>query len=500
LETENLRTKIFKKGNIAYLIIALGVFTLFPFFYLSQYNHPSADDFTLGIKKTDLITSIERIYNNSSGRYFGTVMARLNPLRYESIGMYKTLPIILMCLFLIAISSFIHYLLRKYYTFKQTLSITFLLVFLFILQMPSTSEGFFWFSGYITYMVPTILTFFLLIFLLKAISTNNRIQKIGFTVVLSILCIAIIGSNEISLLIVNMIIIFLNINYKLLGKGYKKVLLFLLIICVILTIIEIMAPGNFIRMAKQEYGNNLKWALIGSLFLTATSIVKWSIPVIIVSIFYSIYWGIPIAKKIKEANINIGIDFRLSLIFFIAFVYISIFIHVWATGYNPPGRVSNIIYLFFILGWFFNLQLFLIKIESDLIIPQFKFSRLLLISFFLLVLLMPFDINSNISTAYIDLISGKAKKYDMDLKQRYNLIFKSKSDSCIVPSLSGIPKTIFFLDILEGKNEQNINKRYSKYFGKSYIYLDSPNPGIKTNQETLKEFGKRKRKEWFDSQ
>ncbi len=337
--------------------------------------------------------------------------------------------------------------------------------------------------------------------LISTTSIKSNFPKLVLTIISSILCIVIIGSNEISLLLVNMIILFLNINYKLIGKGYNKVLLFLLLICVISTIIEIIAPGNFIRLAKQEYGNNLKWALLGSLFLTLTSIIKWSIPVIIISIFYSIYWGIPLAKKITSEGITIDIDFRLSIIFYIAFVYLSIFTHVWVTGYNPAGRVSNVIYLFFIIGWFINLQLFLNKQIKVLKNQQAKISNFLLICSILLVLLLPFNLSYNISTAYIDLISGKAKSYNNELNFRYQLIMSCDADSCVVPALSEIPKSIFFSDIKEEHQEKNNNNVwYSRYFEKSYIYLDSENPDIKSNQETLKDFGKMKRKEWFDSQ
>lgn len=501
METENIKTKIFKKGNIAYIIIVLGIFTLFPFIYISQYNHPSADDFGLAVRQADLLQSVVKTYNNWSGRYFATIMSKINPLRYDSFRMFKISPIILICLFGIAISSFIHHLFRRYYTLKHIFAISFLLIFLFFLQMPSTSEGFFWFSGYITYLVPSILTIFLMVALISTTSIKSNFPKLVLTIISSILCIVIIGSNEISLLLVNMIILFLNINYKLIGKGYNKVLLFLLLICVISTIIEIIAPGNFIRLAKQEYGNNLKWALLGSLFLTLTSIIKWSIPVIIISIFYSIYWGIPLAKKITSEGITIDIDFRLSIIFYIAFVYLSIFTHVWVTGYNPAGRVSNVIYLFFIIGWFINLQLFLNKQIKVLKNQQAKISNFLLICSILLVLLLPFNLSYNISTAYIDLISGKAKSYNNELNFRYQLIMSCDADSCVVPALSEIPKSIFFSDIKEEHQEKNNNNVwYSRYFEKSYIYLDSENPDIKSNQETLKDFGKMKRKEWFDSQ
>lgn len=490
---------IFKKKNIAYMIIALGLYSITPFIIISQYNHPSSDDFGLGLSKEKLIPNIVKTYEHRNGRYFQTISARLNPLRYHSFRMYKVLPIILLCLFTVAMISFIYYFLRKYYTFKHIFAISSLFIFLFLLQMPSTSEGFFWFSGYVTYLIPTILTLFLIPIIFIAIETNSRLQKIVLLFASSILCAAIIGSNEISLFILDSTILFLFVNQLLKSRAINKILFGLLILCLTLSVIEIIAPGNYVRIDSSSFSENLIWTIFGSLSLTITEFIKWSIPLLIASIFYTLQWGTPLTKKLSARKDFSNINFNLSIIFYLGIIYLSNFIHVFLTGYNPSYRVQNIIYLFFILGWFMNLQLYLNKQNKSWFVIQTGISKIFLITSVLLLFLLSFQLDKNISTVYIDLITGKAKAYDRELTNRYQQINICKTDSCEVIFLSNIPKTIFFSDIKDISHGGIKNKGYSKYFNKSYIYLSSETPEIKSNHLTLKEFGKKERRKWFDS-
>ena len=492
----NLKVDIVKKRNIVYFIIFWGFLSIAPFIIISQYNHPSSDDFGLGLKQENLKTEIVKAYHKRNGRYFQTIIARSNPLRYHSFQLYKILPIIILSLYIIALFTLIYHFLHKYYSLKHITAISFLLFFLFILQMASPAEGVFWFSGYITYTVPTILTFFLIPVLLQVISTCSSFVKIILAIISFVFIIAIIGSSEISLLLVNSVLIFIYFNHLITTKKSDRKLLLLVILSLMLSFIEISAPSNHQRFTTYEYSKNFTWSLFGSLFLTIFSFIRWGLPVLIVSFFYSIYWGLPLANKIVNEKIKIMINHRLSLIFFLGFIYLSNFIFIWSTGSSPLAakRVLNVIYLNFILGWFLNLQLFLNN-NYDLLkkMPN-NISDLLVILSLILLCLLPFNLHNNISTAYIDLISGKAKRYNNELMNRYQLINSCEKDTCEIPPLSEIPNTIFFRDIKNKEYSDYNNKLYSKYFGKKYIYLEHKNPEIKSNQITLKEFEKRERK------
>lgn len=103
-----------------------------------------------------------------------------------------------------------------------------------------------------------------------------------------------------------------------------------------------------------------------------------------------------------------------------------------------------------------------------------------------------FDLNNNISTAYVDLLAGKAKRYDAELNERKILVENCSSDTCYVPSLKNIPSTIFFTDIKSTTDTTNlwINELYAQYMGKDYVIGKPPSFTIKSNFESLKEMAK----------
>lgn len=111
-----------------------------------------------------------------------------------------------------------------------------------------------------------------------------------------------------------------------------------------------------------------------------------------------------------------------------------------------------------------------------------------------------FDINNNIATSYVDLITGKAKNYNEQLKKRYQLISNNNSNeySIKLPALKNPPKTIYFKDISEDIHFwANIDcKNYWKC--KPYIYLEKEEENLNTNFETLKQFGKKIRSKKFN--
>jgi hypothetical protein len=110
----------------------------------------------------------------------------------------------------------------------------------------------------------------------------------------------------------------------------------------------------------------------------------------------------------------------------------------------------------------------------------------------LLFILNIFDLNNNITTAYVDLLSGKAKCYDQELNERKTLVEQCRTDTCYVPSLKNVPSTIFFTDIKSIKDTTNlwVNELYAKYMAKHYIISAPTSVVIKSNFETIKETAK----------
>lgn len=83
------------------------------------------------------------------------------------------------------------------------------------------------------------------------------------------------------------------------------------------------------------------------------------------------------------------------------------FAFTWAVGERPTPKVENVIYSFFVFGWFYNLQIAVTR-YAHLLQGDRRLSTTLPLALLLLFILQIFAIEGNIATAYIDLISGKA--------------------------------------------------------------------------------------------
>ena len=80
------------------------------------------------------------------------------------------------------------------------------------------------------------------------------------------------------------------------------------------------------------------------------------------------------------------------------------------------------------------------------------------------------SLKNNIKIAYVDLFSGKAYNYDLELKKRYATIKNSPLDILYVPSLKNRPLTIFNEDITNDSKDWR-NEVYQAFFNKKSIVV-----------------------------
>ncbi|WP_242929513.1 hypothetical protein [Pontibacter vulgaris] len=180
----------------------------------------------------------------------------------------------------------------------------------------------------------------------------------------------------------------------------------------------------------------------------------------------------------------------LSLTCFFTTLFLMNFAYTWSVGGVPKPNVENVIYFYFLLGWFFNLHVILNKLPTTIqIAPNPLFTVSIIVLFIRLVL----DINNNISTAYLDLISGKAARHNNELNKRYVFLNQSNCKICVVKPLTDMPRSLYIYDLTAKLEERDlpINSAPTKYWHKKRILLSSPSPKpIYNNQETLHSIGR----------
>jgi len=490
------------KPNFLYwLMIAAGVYALLPYLLIAPYNQPAADDFSGAVRDVHqgLSAVFVDTYTHWSGRYFATLVARINPLLYHSYAAYKWYAVVLLVAFTSSLFFLVREFTKNYLSWKQTLGLSSLLLFLYLAVMPGTAEGFYWFSG--SYVYQTANVFYMLVLailskLQKPISTTLRWVYLSVAVLLAV---CIMGCNEISLIITCCVVVFVVANKNIVHKKRDVLLTTLAVVCIAAACIAVFAPGNFERMdTMQEYSKSPVWTATGAAGVTVVYLMQWLPAVLIATLFYVPLFGQPLADKILVQNNSANIKFRHAIVFFVAlFIALQLFA-AWVAGGSNLGRIENVIYLYFILGWFFNVQLFINEYHQLQKSSSF-FSKPPTVVVIMLFVITVFDINNNISTAYIDVITGRAKQYSDELEARRQSINFCHDDTCYVLPLTTLPKTIFFTDIKCTTDSIDfwMNKVYAAYIGSGYVLVTAPLPPRKNKHANISRFCKSDEEQCF---
>lgn len=445
-------SKLFESGNF---IILVGILSILPFLVISIFNNPSADDFCFNCRSRDLGYWDAQLswYNGWTGRYFSTAFLSIEQLISEPFLIYKLIPVVLITSLFASIyylSSLLLINLKK----KDFFILTFFIIVLYLIQMPSISEGFYWLAGSITYQLANIITILLLCFLVKLIETNEK-KYLMFSILCTIL---IIGSNETSMILIDFLIgiIFLFKYHQL--KKINHSILIILIFAFTFSLIVIMSPGNTIRALRFQNNHQIISAIFHSVLAAYFFSIKLLPIIIISSLIYFDYFNAKINVSTSKI-FNVNPIFLFFIIFSIPLI--GFFPSYWSMGGPPPQRTINIIYFSFLIGliyWILVLFFKSKKSKNNFIVFSRSFKCLLFIMIF-----GELVSQNNIRNAYSNLISGSAYEYNLALKSRYEKIRNNKGNICIVPALINRPITIYFDDITSNPENWK-NSCYASYF------------------------------------
>ncbi|WP_347157287.1 DUF6056 family protein [Pontibacter chitinilyticus] len=458
-------------------IILLGIYAVLPFVILSIYNQPSVDDFVYAIRdnRNSFIASLLYTYNNWSGRYFATEVSRINPIRFQSWFWYKACSLLFIVAFIVVLHALLANIFGKH-KLKQRVALTGLCTIVFFSQMPNISRGLYYMSAYLAYQLPCILTLVLLLLLLKFFNATGRTAKIGYQVSIMIICIAIIGSNVLSLIsVMTLLSLLLFQLWRRRHMQYKYVLI-LFLCSLAASLIMILAPGNYVRMGLHPNDSqNFVWSALASIILIPTYFYKWSILLIVVSILYILLWQNVVADG-KPHRKFFSVPLQLSLTCFLTTLFLMNFAYTWSVGAVLETKVENVLYFYFVLGWFYNLQVAMERFANQVQLIQQNF--VVTAAIMLLFIRMVFNLDNNISTAYLDLLSGKAAQFNDELNTRYAYLRDSECDVCIVKPLSKMPKSLYIFDLTNKPEEKDllVNNATIQYWGKKKVYLSTPGP------------------------
>ena len=233
-----------------FLLLMICVF-LFPFFILSFWNHPSTDDFNIGILDKSLsFSQIQSFYYfHWSGRYAYGVLATWaasGGFLYHHYWIFAAVFLLLTFFsFLFAIVQVNKYLVQNKCSFVVSVIIAALLLVLELHVIPEIKTQFYWFTSALTYQAPLILLVMMSGFLIR-LFCNKYSTAFNFSMVL-ILDFLANGFNEMTSFLILIIASILLIMHLYFNAGKKLIPLLLYGCNLIFFSVMVLSPGMWHR-------------------------------------------------------------------------------------------------------------------------------------------------------------------------------------------------------------------------------------------------------------
>ena len=465
--------------NLLYLVLfVLLVAAIIPFFLLTFYAHPSADDFSYEIVYStgNFWGHVVGEYLTWKGRYFAIFTTVLFHQSGDMFVNYKYPLLLFFTLLFFALYYLVRTVFEEKASFWQTLFSSLALGVFYIITLPKI-QAVYWVDGAFQYQVGSIFYILSIASLLRLYREKESPFLPGLTSMIFIF--AAIGSTELAMISLSTLVGLMFLYKFFILKEHRLHWSAVLFVTISSSVLLVFAPGNAIRMELQPENSGQLWFSIGrSIYHGGETLGDWlSNP----SLWLLSITFIPVALYLvyikdirKDASWT---RFYLILALLIGQIWVCIFATWWAGATPAPGRTLNVIYLIFIIGWFIILlELVAVMAKSrNLVYIDRLFSIKTRVFMIITISLLCVSLvnKSHVRDAYKDL-SGRAMAYDRFMKERYAYIEKEKINSkrsglsLKVKMIPDPPKIVVYTDISRDKTDWR-NSGYARYFGLSSI-------------------------------
>jgi hypothetical protein len=459
-----IKNSLFQSKNIQYfLILGISLIGIFPYLFLFQYSFPIMDDYVYSFRINNYgFWETQKIwYTLWTGRYSGTVLLSFLTASFKFYSLF---------LFLINILIVFSFSISLKYLFQISLknsSLISLFTFCYITNtLPNIQEGLYWLASSAMYLFPLAIVPLFLILLQKSITSIKR-KKLLYSLFAAITLFIIIGFNEpLSIILLINLSIFILV-YQLSLKKIDYTLLIILIAGIFGFLLLALAPGNGVRKSEIVYNAQLIQTIFYSVYTSVYQIFNWLIftPILLLCfICHLIFKDEKFYQNIISSNV-LKIPFKWNIVQLVLSIMACNFTIFYSVGTPPPGRMLNIMYIYFLIMFFIIFQKIFqtfnttIKINSK----QYSLVLLLLISSF-------FIGSSNYQNGIYDILSNNAHEYHKEMEARANLLMAHKGKKYYLPPLESTPKSLFKIDINSDFTNWH-NQMLGNYYGIDTLIL-----------------------------
>jgi hypothetical protein len=432
-------------------VTLLWCLALLVFLILAFFNHPSLDDYIYAVLLRDHGLSVSQSFwwNEWSGRYFSNLLISLNPLSFQSIIAYKIVTFLLIAVFF---GGLFYGLSKAFGMFREKSERYFAAAIgslLLILTLPAFSEGFYWMAAAITYQGAAIMSMILILVAVRmtkaGISRRKALILFGAGV---LLCAAIAGSNEISMLSQLYVLLVVCIYRAWHDKRIPLYFSGWLLVSGICAGIVILAPGNAVRSSQFNHMMGMGGLIAHSALSTLSFLWRILIPfcfagmvLLLMSLRQSGTKDHQPEKPAFYLHPLISLGILLVLVFLL-------FLSGWySTNSHLPARSENVVYFWTFAGWIWIIRntsfLLTSKIKK---LPGPKIAKILMYSFLFLFLLL-FVRENSLRSGIGDLALRRAFSYERQMQERYRILKDTTQENCVIPAISPRPALLFIGDV-----------------------------------------------------
>lgn len=478
--------------RVSILLTIIYVVSLIPLLWISFYNYPSADDYSIGSSCHQMWVTSHSIFRTLWQGVLNAAHDWLHWMGYFTSNFLMAVPpstfgerwyVLTAWIMIGMLSLSTIYLIRciivKVFHGDKYISNSISMIILFAsvqcMCPAGRVEAFYWYSGAANYILLHSMSLFFLGLLVSAYYDAGK-KRTWDLVAASILGFLVGGGNQMTALNVAVVVLVAVVMMSV-QKAWErgKSLRVPIGLFYFGFIVNVAAPGNWVR-AEGASGMNPVKAVFVSLYECLDRVIgEWTTwPIVILMIMLiPLFWQIVGKITFKFQYPGIVVLFGYGL------VSAMMTPPIFAVGNMEAGRLQALTYLMYILilslcvgyvtGWVrkkLDTRSALWMQSNEFTVAQ-RWCVLICIVFIVFgsaITVIPEPHYFTYSSALVDLTDGSAKAYGETLRERAVLYNNGKGGVVVVEVLPAQPKLLYFSDVKEESDNWE-NRGVSKFYG-----------------------------------
>ncbi len=445
---------------------------------LAFFIHPYADDLSYAVvgMTTPLGERLVQEYTSWNGRYFSNVLVLRGPLVLgldSGLPLYRLAAVVQILLTALAFQRCLRVLApRLPLHWSVTGALAWLLLYLHLI--PDASEGFYWYTGAVTYQLANVLCVFIAIRWIDALRRPGVVHG-WWNAQQALLVAMVVGSNEVHAAM--LVLAHLGLWRWMRGgsPALRRAAGWLLLLALVCTLVVVVAPGNATRGALFPLRHDLVRTIGYSVAQTGRFTLQWVLVLVLPTVVFVALLRKGIRLGLVDPFVKIPNKWvALALPF--AVVFICMVVTYWPTGILGQYRTIGMALFFFIPSWFWAVAVW----DQVHFRPRGRWvahadASAMRWTFVLLCTGALWAGRDGRVTA--DLLSGRMTRYDADMRQCYRAVAEAAvrgKEVVILPTVE-LPRCLKVLP-LDTDATHWTNRSFAAYLGASGVLVSAAPP------------------------